>query len=63
LIAYIICMNDSMQAVVLKDEAKAITEMENSKKKYWEAISWYYTDYKEYSRAAYWHIHEVEVLE
>lgn len=61
--AYIICMNDSMSAVVLDDEEKAITEMGILKKKYWEKHSWFYTDYKEYSHLAYWHIHEAEVLE
>ncbi len=62
MIAYIICCNDSIKAVVVDDGKRAEIEMEKRKKDMYEKQYKWTDSFNEYGSRLYWHIHEQEVL-
>jgi len=57
-VAYVICMNDALEGVVLGTPAKAKFELEKLKKKHQKRFS----PCKEYNDIFFWHVHDVEIL-
>ncbi len=58
--AHVICCNDSVEYVVVDDEAAAeIKKDELSKRDYDTRYKWTYPTYEEYKHTLYWHIHSV----
>jgi len=62
MIAYIICMNDRTEAVVLNNEGKALAEMKKLSDEYYERNKWNFKSKDEYEHMCYWHLHEVRVI-
>jgi hypothetical protein len=62
MIAYVICANDSIKAVVLDDEEKALKESKKFADEYFKTHSFNFRDRAEYDHLVFWHLHEVEVL-
>lgn len=63
--AFVICLNDSVEFVVLHFEKKAKIKMEELAEKYWDRnkgniVDQFVEDYIDYRNRYYWHIHEVE---
>ena len=56
--AFILCMNDSTEAVVIDDIEKAKVELEKLKKKHQKIFS----PCKEYNDVFFWHLHDVPVI-
>ena len=56
--AFIICMNDATEAVVIDDITKAKEEMKKLKKKHQKKHS----PCKEYNDVFFWHLHDVPVI-
>lgn len=63
MIAYIICMNDNMEAVVLNNPAQADELLESKAKEYFDHSRPAYSNYGAYRAQCFWHIHEIEVTE
>lgn len=61
MIAHVICANDSVVAVVLDDEVKALKKMKELSDEDFERSSCY-SDRDNYDHQIFWHLHEVEVL-
>lgn len=59
-VAFVICLNDAIKAVVLDDPKKANKEMNRLKKEYKEVS--HYQDEETFDHLAYWHTTEVPVL-
>jgi hypothetical protein len=57
-IAYIICVNDSTEAVVIDDMSKALKEKDRLKKEHQKKIP----PCKEYEDVFFWHLHDVPVV-
>ena len=65
--AHVICMNDSVEHVVIDDEALANTKLDELRKAYFDRNQHVFHErdgesaWKAYLRRIYWHIHTVEV--
>jgi len=57
--AFIICMNDSTEAVVIDDMKKALAEQERLMKEHQTR----YSNCLEYDDVFFWHLHDVPVIE
>ena len=60
--AHVICMNDSVEFVVIDDEAKAEEVKEELAKSYYERQPWRWSSYEEYQHLCFWHLHTVDAL-
>lgn len=58
--AHVICCNDSVEFVVLNDEAKAKTKLEELRTDYYARHKWHFKNEAEYRIRCYWHIHTVK---
>lgn len=61
--AYIICLNDSTEFVILNDNKFANKHMENLKKEYWDKNKFSFKDYEEYETRCFWHIHSTKYID
>ncbi len=61
MIAYIICMNDGMEAVVMDNKKYARELMEQKAKDYYENNKWNFSSVDSYRSRCYWHIHDIFV--
>lgn len=60
--AHVICCNDSVEAVVLDDEAKAAAQLEILRQAYYARNKGTWHNEQHYRDVCYWHIHSVSVL-
>ena len=60
--AHVICINDSIESVVIDDEAKAEVVKEKMAKSYFDKNSYNWKSYEEYRHLCFWHLHTVDVL-
>ena len=64
-VGYVICCNDSVEAVVVDDEKLAKKELERLAKKHYDSffeLTHPMETYVAYRRQHYWHIHSVPIL-
>ena len=62
MIAYVLCANDSIEAVVLSNHDEAENELLKLRNKHWKLHCHSFRDVEEFDNRIYWHIHEVNVL-
>ena len=60
--AYVICVNDSIRAVVLDNEKRAEIIMRGLKEIDYDITRYSFGSRQEYDDLQYWHVHAVEVL-
>lgn len=58
--AYVICINDSVEHVVIDDDQLAEKKLAELKAAYWERNKWSFRDLESYEAICYWHIHTVD---
>lgn len=58
--AYVICCNDSVEAVVLNDKSRAEEKMELLAQAHYNRNPGNWESYESYRQLCYWHLHDVE---
>lgn len=58
--AYVICINDSIEYVIIDDEEKANSKMKELSMKYYLKNQYVFSSLADYKNRCYWHIHSVD---
>lgn len=62
MIAFVICVNDSIEGVVLNDEQRALQKMGEIADNHFKTIHHGCSTREEYDNLLFWHLHETETI-
>lgn len=60
--AYVLCCNDSIKAVVIEDEQRAMEELVRLEKQFVVTYQYYNKTEEDFRNQYYWHLHSVPLL-